>query len=194
MQKINKGNPPSELIKWKKKNPNGVYKDLTEIERQAVRQSCLQEQKYLCAYCCDKICMNTSHNEHIKPKSQYPKLKSNYDNIVASCNFPNHCGHKKGNMDIPLTPLMVECETELQFKWGMVFGTTARAKETIDILGLNETNLTENRRSYVNSLDEVHKQINDGTLSKTEKQELLKDEFQSGPYAPILLKVIDSIV
>lgn len=55
MRKIIKGSEPTELSQWKRYNPNKRYQNLTKVERQAIRQACLEEQYYLCAYCCYSI-------------------------------------------------------------------------------------------------------------------------------------------
>ncbi len=76
MRKINKraGFEPQNLTDWKLRNPQGSYADLTHVEREDIRSECLQEQYYLCAYCCKSIsgknhdCMN----EHVEAKSIAP--------------------------------------------------------------------------------------------------------------------------
>ncbi|MDM8568744.1 retron system putative HNH endonuclease [Thiotrichales bacterium HSG1] len=155
MQKINKGKEPEKLTRWKHRNPTNCYKNLTEKERQSIRQICLKEQYYLCAYCCYSISMEDSHNEHIQPQSIESKQTLNFHNIVASCEKPNQCGKAHGKKIMSLTPLMIECETELKYYLsGKVKGTTERATNTINILNLGDGNkaLINKRKQLVDAL------------------------------------------
>ena len=128
MRKIIKGEEPEELNQWKRRNPKSCYTNLTEKERRPIRQACLKEQYYLCAYCCYSISMEDSHNEHIQPQDVAPKQTLNFHNIVASCEKSNQCGIAHDKKDILLTPLMAECETELKYYLsGKVKGITERA-------------------------------------------------------------------
>ncbi len=158
MQKINKGKEPHQLTIWKRRNLNGKYEDLIGTGKIiTIRQSCLNEQQYLCVYCCDTMDLETSHNEHIKSQARYPRLSLDYDkNIIASCESQKHCGHKKRSKNIGLTPLMSECESELEFKDYVVYGSTERARDTIDILKLNESGLTEKRKIHIDNLIKIY--------------------------------------
>ncbi|MCI4187242.1 hypothetical protein MRO89_14920 [Dickeya dianthicola] len=49
MRKITKGTGPASLTDWKRAHPTGRYDDLTETERQDIRDACAKEQFYLCA-------------------------------------------------------------------------------------------------------------------------------------------------
>jgi hypothetical protein len=46
VRKIVKGNEPEELSQWKRRHPNGCYKDLKKEERQAIRRECLMATKH----------------------------------------------------------------------------------------------------------------------------------------------------
>ena len=63
------------------------------------------EQNYLCGYCESKVTLDSSHIEHIKPKSlDIENLTFKYSNLIVSCNGscnnnvikPETCGHIKG--------------------------------------------------------------------------------------------------
>lgn len=144
MRKIDKGEECEQLRAWKDKNPKGKYEDLDHETRRAVRQSLLDEQYYLCAYCCNKLTgLDDCHNEHILPQSSQSKAAQQatllHTNLVASCNLPRQCGDEHGKQELPLTPLMAECETELRFKWsGRVEGLSERARESIKVLNLGD--------------------------------------------------------
>lgn len=159
MRKINKGSEPPDLTAWKKKNPHGRYNQLPEEIRRIIREYALKEQFYLCAYCCQRIeDINSCHNEHIEAQNLNPNRTLEFSNIVASCNTSNQCGDAHKSQPLPLTPLMVECETELRFKIsGRVEGLSDRAKDTIQVLNLgddeqNNRALIEKRKQLCHAL------------------------------------------
>lgn len=147
MQKINKGSEPIVLTQWKSSNPRGLYSQLTDIERCAIRKLCTKEQFFLCAYCCQPISGDTSDtvNEHVEAQHIARNKTLDFNNIVASCNTKNQCDSAHGSQFLPLTPLMKECETELKFNLnGCVEGLTDRAKKAITVLNLGD-NLCNNK-------------------------------------------------
>jgi uncharacterized protein (TIGR02646 family) len=164
MRTISKGAEPCCLTAWKRKNTHGAYDDLDKTDegkvvRAKIRDYALNEQFYLCAYCCQQIKeINACHNEHLEAQKLNPKRTLDFSNIVASCNTPNQCGDAHKSQHLPLTPLMTECETELRFKIsGRVEGLTDRAAVTIRVLNLgdHETNnraLIEKRKQLSNTL------------------------------------------
>jgi uncharacterized protein (TIGR02646 family) len=145
MRLIHKRPEPPELQAWKRNNPHGRYVELDFVVRRSIRQQALQEQFFLCAYCCESIqdIDDHCHNEHVEAQDLNPNRTVDYDNIVACCNTPNQCGSAHGHQPLPLTPLMEECETELRFMVsGRVQGLTPRALTSINVLNLgdNESN------------------------------------------------------
>ncbi len=162
MRKITKVNgfEPGSLTQWKAGNPLGSYKDLTFIVRQDIREECLKEQYYLCAYCCQSIsgvnddCMN----EHVEARRLAPRRSLDFTNIVASCTTPMQCDDSHGSQPLPLTPFMVECETDFEFKLsGRVSGKTQQAIDSIQTLNLgdkeqNNRSLIEKRKQFISSI------------------------------------------
>lgn len=155
MKRINKRGEPNSLTIFKVNNPTLKYSDLSdgnENIRVDIRKSCIAEQFFLCAYCCNRISINTSHNEHIVSQNSIPgrNLTLEYNNIITSCESKKHCGHKKGNDVIALTPLMVECETEVIYQLnGKMRHSTPRAQSTIDTLQLRNNALANTRKQII---------------------------------------------
>ncbi|MEN8216649.1 MAG: retron system putative HNH endonuclease [Pseudomonadota bacterium] len=202
MQKIVKGNEPKKLSDWKRLHPKGKYQDLSKIERQAIREKCLNEQYYLCAYCCQHIDDKKSHNEHIQAQHVAPNQTLNFHNIVASCNEYKQCGNAHGAKRISLTPLMSECETELEFNLsGHVKGLTPRATDTIDILNLDNKELIHTRKQLVKRLIFMHGerpeelQLLDDDLLQILMEEInLPQDGQLSDFAPILQNILRQLL
>jgi uncharacterized protein (TIGR02646 family) len=198
VRKIIKANEPKVLIQWKRYHPNGQYQDLSKVERQAIRNACLEEQYYLCAYCCQRINDKNSHNEHIQAQHIAPNQTLNFHNIVASCNKVKQCGEAHKVKMLPLTPLMPECETELEFSIsGRVKGITPRATDSIDILNLDNKELIYTRKQLLYELIFTHGeypeelQLLDDDLLQILMEEINQpQDGQLSDFAPILENIL----
>ncbi|EKG31476.1 hypothetical protein Pav631_3185 [Pseudomonas avellanae BPIC 631] len=150
------------LEKWKRANKGKKYTDLVGREdiKDAIRHACVTEQHGLCAYCCCRITTekDSACNEHVEAQHLAPNRTLDFGNIVASCTKPGRCDDAHGHQPLPLTPLMIECEKELQFELsGLVAGTTPRARECIKVLNLGDTRksnkgLIEERKKMIDAL------------------------------------------
>lgn len=205
MRTISKGAEPSSLTAWKRTNPCGRYSQLTEDIRRAIRHHALQEQFYLCAYCCQRIQgIDACHNEHLEAQSKNPNRTLDFTNIVASCNTLQQCGKGRQSQNLPLTPLMAECEIELRFKIsGRVEGLSDRAIDTIRILNLgdrekNNRALIEKRKQLSNTLLWKNGVDPDEELEDKELLKLLIDDLkqpQNGQleaFSPVVINILQS--
>lgn len=204
MRRIDKLNEPISLTQFKINNLGLKYIDLAngnENVRIDIRESCVNEQFFLCAYCCDRITATSSHNEHIIPQNSVlgENLTLDYNNIVASCQSNNNCGHKKDNNLINLTPLMIECENEIIFQLnGRMSHTTPRAQETINILNLRNRGLENKRKQVIDIiLFEYVEDLNNLNLEENYYLELIIEELSevdiSGKleaFSPIIINVL----
>ncbi len=204
MQKINKGPQPASLTAWKRAHPSGNYKQLTEVERQDIRHTCSQEQFYLCAYCCQQISGQQADtmNEHIEARRLAPERSLDFSNIVASCTTPHQCDAAHGSQQLPLTPLMDACETELRFKLsGRVEGLTERASDMIQVLNLgsNEASnkaLVEKRKQLAAALlwesgVDPEDSLEDDDLIQLVIDDLTEPEDgKLKPFAPVVVNIL----
>lgn len=205
MRTISKGAEPSNLTAWKRINPHGRYNQLTEDIRRIIRQHALEEQFYLCAYCCQRIQdIDDCHNEHVEAQNLNPGRTIDFSNIVASCNTPNQCGDAHKSQQLLLTPLMAECETELRFNIsGRVEGLTNRAIDTIQVLNLgdhekNNRALIEKRKQLSNALLWTNGINPDEGLEDEELLGMLINDLsqpqqnQMEPFTPVVINILQS--
>jgi uncharacterized protein (TIGR02646 family) len=205
MRTIDKGAEPSSLKAWKRTNPHGRYHQLPEDIRRIIRQYALEEQFYLCAYCCQQIQdIDACHNEHLEAQNLNPGRTLDFSNIVASCNTSNQCGDAHKSHHLPLTPLMAECERELRFKMsGRVEGLSDRAIVTIQVLNLgdhekNNRALIEKRKQLSNALLWKNGVDPDEGLEDEELLEMLIRDLsqpQKGrmePFTPVIINILRS--
>ncbi len=199
------------LEKWKRANKGKKYADLVGHDdlKDAIRHTCVIEQHGLCAYCCCRITVEkgSACNEHIEAQHLAPHRTLDFNNIVASCTKAGPCDDAHGRQPLPLTPLMSECESELQFELsGLVAGLTARARVSIKALNLGDTHdsnrgLVGERKRMIDALL-FSCSMNPGELLVEEDDvlDLLKDELLESDaqrllqaFSPVLVNVIRSI-
>lgn len=219
MRKIDKKNIPSSLEAWvrarKNKSNAERYNQIHSEERwdilQDVVEACSKEQFYICAYCCNKISGNTLETrvEHVEARDIAPNRSLDFSNMVASCKDLNQCDKAHGNQELPLTPLMAECETELRFMLsGRVEGLTKRAKTAISVLNLGDTEvnnkaLINKRQNMVDALIWTNYEDDPNNLEFEEDKELIEILIEDlkkpiggelVAYSPVLVNILRQIL
>ncbi|WP_204103507.1 MULTISPECIES: retron system putative HNH endonuclease [Spirulina sp. CCY15215] len=190
MKQIRKQQPPNNFTEWKAKTKaektNYSYDNLQNPEKRNIHESLLQEQGYICCYCCGRITLERSHIEHLKAQVDYPELALDYQNMLASCGsvkrFPEYCGNHKGDRELPITPLQYRCEEYFEFlKDGRIRSRKTNLKQeeetekteaekTIEILNLNHPEIQDGRVEVFEWIKENFKRAK----SAKEKQTLAK--------------------
>lgn len=157
MKRIDRQKEPDFLVEYKRAHPKEQYRDLENSAagsrmRNTLREFLIQSQCGLCAYCCRKIDLMHSLNEHIKPQSTYPNASMDYGNLIASCKTEGinpTCGVKKANdydEKLFVSPLEDNCEEEFIFyPNGQIEGVGSRGEYTCRILNLNAYELQRAR-------------------------------------------------
>lgn len=208
MRRITKGVEPQSLTQFKVDFPSLKYNDLDnghENVRIDIRSSCLYEQFYLCAYCCDRITINNSHNEHIIPQGSPlgQNLTLDFDNIVASCQSRNHCGHRKDNKIINVTPLMASCENEIVYQLnGKMTHRSQNAQSTISTLNLRNGGLVNKRKSIIDIvLFQYVEDLTELALEENEYLELIIDEIiqpdsdgKLEAFSPVIVNILSQFL
>ncbi|MCA5973699.1 MULTISPECIES: hypothetical protein [Pseudomonas] len=209
MRKIEKGSL-AVLEKWKRANKGKKYADLVGHEdiKDAIRHACITEQHGLCAYCCCRITTEKGNacNEHVEAQHIARHRTLDFGNIVASCTKAGRCDDAHGHQSLPLTPLMVECEKELQFELsGLVAGTTPRACTSIKVLNLGDTHesnrgLVRARKEMIDTLlysgiNPAERSVETDDVLDLLKNHLLEVDAQQllQPFSPVLVNVIIGI-
>lgn len=176
MQKINKtGKMPIETAKGLKKYKAETWGKIPEGIKTPLREQLYQEQDGLCCYCCQKLKFEWSHIEHIQSRKDHPSKCFDYNNLLLSCSTPKQCDNAKGNQELPLTPLMNECENEIQINLaGELISDSLRGKESVEILKLNNRQIRNWRKSLIDMISFVFDpaQLNSPPISIQEPESL----------------------
>jgi uncharacterized protein (TIGR02646 family) len=157
---------PTFFSKWKQENKisdQSLWDDIDGTKNKAIKQKLknelLKEQGWICCYCEQSLENQDSHIEHFKPRVSYKEECFNYRNLLCSCGSgsppskPKHCGHKKENHEIAISPLRPTCESKFKFSYDGSIAPNDRdasIEETIFYLGLNDAKLKELRKAAIN--------------------------------------------
>lgn len=153
---------PPELKKFRETHPGAAWDDAEfKSVRPKVRTHLHTEQEGLCAYC--EICVDRDKGQidHIKPRNARPDLTFTYENLVHSCDGPDHCNPVKDRQTLPIEPrtgsntffqLMLS-DGFLRPAPNLSLTQSQDAETTLSILGLNKSpSLVRQRLDYLQIL------------------------------------------
>ena len=121
---IKKGTAPKKFQEFKQQTPQAHFDDMPTDVKVALRQSLLEEQGYLCAYCMRRI--HDNHNEvkieHYEPRNPQNELECS--NLLAVCmgnsagnqREHQHCDTKKGNKRLHVNPQNVDHIKQISYR------------------------------------------------------------------------------
>lgn len=206
MIEIKKGKEPSALIAYRK-TQYATYDDMPKAVHDAVLDSLMQEQGYLCAYCMCRIPQKgktpSATVEHWDPQSRTCTDKAlDYRNMFAVCNGNRGCGSKeymtcdakRGNTPLTVHPLNPLTLSSIQYKSdGRIFSLDPDINTDLDdTLNLNcsQIGLVESRRRALQVLQsELKKKHPTGDITSSCLKLLQKYQSQPAktPYLGILI-------
>lgn len=182
MKYIKKSEEPECLANWKSlanENWTPTYNDDFRGKiKTDVHDSLLHEQGYICCYCGMRVTRDTSHFEHLKPRSAYPELALDYRNLLISCQTKRtqseHCAYKKDDWydeHLMISPLQSNCAEFFRYsEAGEILPADEPDKQaaatTISKLELNISKLTANRRKAIEDILEVIDHLSDEDIKK----------------------------
>ncbi len=182
MRYIKKGQEPQSFANWKALENDDwkpTYSTLRGQIKADVHEALLKEQGYTCCYCGMSITSDISHIEHLQPQNEKDSdlsknlsLAIDFSNLLASCGFSDkskmsapeyekalhclqHCGCKRGNNPLSVSPLQVDCADFFRYTGsGEIRPAEDPAKQqvaskTIQTLNLKHENLTAMRESAI---------------------------------------------
>ena len=151
MQRINKsGEMPKVTEKVFTKSKGKKWGDIPYEVTRPLREQLFTEQHGLCCYCCQNLTGKKTHIEHLYSRQNHPKRTFDYENLLLSCDTPKQCDNAKGNHELPLHPLMDECDNEIKLNIaGELISITDRATQAIEILNLNRRQVNYWRKGLI---------------------------------------------
>lgn len=173
MKHILKGNEPESFSKWKQNDkmhqrgkPN--WNRLPSTVKTEIHKHLIREQGGICCYCGIHLTPKSSHIEHLRPKTKYPKHQFDYNNLLCSCQRelqkeePRHCGNAKGSWfdeSATISPLDQYCENCFEYLEDGRIRSAVRDNEaptiTIRHLALDIEKLKELRKAKISAVLDV---------------------------------------
>lgn len=167
---------PKELTEYRR-TPGVVYDDLGGDKKSIIRESLLDEQGYICAYCMGKIDMESCSIEHYISQSRHQDSPFSegehrrqsllYSNMLGVCkNNAEHCDKKRGNIPLEiLDPHDPSCEELITYEFdGSIVPAgreTDKVQKDIDSLGLDCDKLVKLRKAVWDDIWERFKKKNE---------------------------------
>lgn len=152
MHKVERNEAPAGLIK-KNLEFKDIYKNIdvgdewTKFTKTKLKEETVEQLKKMykgcCAYCEGKY-ESTSypHIDHFKPKSLYPELTFEYNNMNISCEKCNKAKSNKFDFKL-INPSEDNPDEHIRFKKLLATPLDERGKFTIELLKLNSEEKTE---------------------------------------------------
>ena len=169
MRQIFKRGEPEAFTAWKglaNENWAPTYSGLGNPLKAMVHAALLQEQGRVCCYCEQAIALDTSHIEHLIPRSSGDGAADvDFQNMLASCQRQRagalHCGQFRGNRPFPVQPTLLDCAVYFDFGSNGAIGPSTDPERrsdgatTIAVLGLDSEALNARRRVAIRGIEDL---------------------------------------
>lgn len=204
---ITKDREPESLTKFlsKQENKRMTWNDFSKNNydiKQEISLSLCKEQGFICAYCMRGLDGNPVI-EHYKCRDHYPDKIYDYKNLLAVDNkvnpkFQDCCENSKGNKDISLDPLSLDCIKTIKYSQsGEIFSSVEEYNNDINsVLNLNSNSLKNLRANTYQAMISTFCNINN--LEELEQNlEKLKRKDSDGKLLPmcgLYIWYLDSIL
>ncbi len=148
-----------KFLKKKKENPIPELQYATKSQRSAIKQTLLNEQYGFCAYS-ERFCKQTDSVdiEHFDPRKKNTD-GDDYHNWYTVLSWINQHKPKKIEAFLPiLFPSSPDLEKRIGFQQGLFIPLKTDDKEAqnlIDFLGLNKSELYEDRKKHINRIKDL---------------------------------------
>ena len=214
---ITKTPEPQELTDAKRRG----LKDYKELEhepevRRAIKQQLLSEQGHLCAYCMQRITIDSMGIEHYIPQhpedqNYDPALTIDYRNMLAVCkgNEQNAgcyqnltCDKHRKNQPLTVDPCSVSSISHIRYRTNAeIYSEDPEIDHDVNIvLNLNNipSRLPQNRKSALDALQKkIHTELKGKSMTKAYCQKFLdyyktkNAEDELTPYVGILIAYLE---
>ncbi|ELY4661413.1 hypothetical protein SMZ96_000003 [Cronobacter muytjensii] len=184
MRQIIKNKEPNELAIYKR-SKDAIYDgpNFSEV-KDKIRHSLLHEQGYLCAYCMERIDLNSMKIEHWACQHSNKEMQLEYGNLLACCKGhegsppkEQTCDTRKGGNALKFSPANANHRVNEIIKYdhqGKITSIDYEFDAQINkTLNLNKHRLKSNRLAALIMIQrELHQKI--GERKKTEIQRLIE--------------------
>lgn len=197
---IHKQKEPQKLLAYRK-TEFADYDNMPTEVKDAVRDSLMEEQGNICAYCMRRLEKDKTTIEHIiprNPKEQVKdtKLSLDYKNMLAVCDgnkgapfSQTTCDKHKGNKSLTITPLDPRMISQIEYKQnGVIYSNDAEIQKDLNItlnLNCSAVSLPECRKNALDGLKgqlQQEKKRGNWTKEMLQKYKRKIEEKKNGSY------------
>lgn len=204
---IKKQHEPNQL-RVDKRNGLKSYDELKTSTKNAIKESLLNEQGFLCAYCMQRINAKNSTIEHYIPQNSkdFPAddlLSITYSNMLAVCcgntEVGKHkneneliCDKHRGNTSLTVNPLDEHSIEKISYKAdGTIYSNDVDIQNDLDeILNLNceAVLLKQNRKAVLDAVKQAIFKKSKDAISKRQLENILIKMYhkKDGEYIPFV--------
>ena len=155
--------------------------------KETLKRELIKMMGSCCCYCENHVRFSAAHIEHRLPKSKFPDLTFDYNNLHYSCSV---CNTKKLDKHDEKNPVLDTCKDAVEehivpddvlpyrFKF-----LTPRAITTDRFVNLNDEELLELRRKVYQDIQELIRDIHDDNIElerRDEKKRILMEKARHG--------------
>lgn len=159
-----------------------------------IKAALVSETKEKCAYCEARfLAVSFGDIEHILPKSKFPELVVDWDNLTLAC---SRCNQHKGSKHDPqlpfVNPYRDRVEDHLLFLGPIAYSTSDRGFYTINELNLNDANRIEARDRELKSLESLLRRFEAASARyvRDELWKLIQLQAESGEYTSSIMSYL----
>lgn len=170
----------------------------TRYSHDSIRLALQKMYEKRCCYCEGKISAQTyDHIEHLCPKSLFPHLTFEWENLHCCCEV---CNKKKGDKWDQLFPILdptkdcLEQYLDLDLNNGKIINLTRdkRAQNTIEHTQLNRADLVEERKAIIQKYHLIFKRATNLNQLELAKQ-YIEFEMMYSSYPTLHQKILGEI-
>ena len=203
---IKKGGEPNSLTEFRESTPYVSYDGLPTDVKDDIRNYLLIEQGYICAYCMERVDLDSTTIAHFIPQSTYRSRNLEYGNMLGVCSgnegSPYNmqtCGCHRRNKALTINPhVRTYTDTISYSPNGLIVSTVSEINVDMHkTLNLNVSFLAQNRKTALDALKkELHNRRATGTWKPLAEKYIAKlsDDGKKRPYYGILLWYLHSKV
>lgn len=118
-----------------------------------------RDQGGLCVYCERTLAPTEGEVEHVLPKSRHPNKTFDFSNLAHACGRMQVCGNKKADKELPIVPapgcnddFFLGTGGNLEPRVGLSRQRRHEVCSTRDMVGLNEAQLVNDRKKWVDAV------------------------------------------
>lgn len=154
--------------------------------RKEIKDALKVETSEKCAYCEARfLAVSFGDIEHILPKSKFPRLVVDWNNLTLACGKCNQHKGAKYDPELPfVNPYIDDVEEHILFLGAIAYSVSERGDYSIGVLKLNDAGRVESRERELGALESLLRRLEGASseFAKRQLSELIELQAATGQY------------